>query len=377
MSCPALAPIRRRTAPTHTKLAAAAALAVALFCAGLLPAAPAAAAANAPANAGLEIRPEQAQALGVQQVKASAAAAVVARYPAQVVLPSGQQQVVAAPLAGLVAELRVSAGDTVRVGQVLAVLRSPQAHELQREAHTAASQQQLAAATLQRDEALHREGLIAISRLEASRAAAQQATLMHDERRRAMADAGLQPGSGMLQLRAPISGVVFERLASVGERVDAAAPLLRLGSVTRLWVEMQVPVRELEQLRLGDTVKVAGSAASGRVLSIGQAVQAATQTVLVRAEFGSTAGLRVGQAVEALHERTAAGASQVPSTALTTAGGQPALFVAGAPGRYRITPVQVLGQHGGQAVVRGLPAGSTVVSAGVASLKAAMAAAAP
>lgn len=325
----------------------------------------------------VQLQAEQARSLGVQQVAAQPSPVVRARFPAQVVLPSGQQQVVAAPLPGLVMELRVSAGDSVRAGQVVAVLRSPQAQELLRDAQVAASQQHLAAGVLQRDEALFREGLIAASRLEASRAAEKQATLVRDERQRAVADAGLQAGGAVLQLRSPSAGVVFERLASVGERVDAAAPLLRLGNVSRLWVEMQVPVREVNQVRIGDTVKVVGGEAQGRVLNIGQSVQASTQTVLVRAEFAAASGLRVGQAVEAVHERAAQGASQVPVTALTSTGGSPALFVAGAQGRYRIQPVQVLGQHGGQAVVQGLPAGSQVVSVGVASLKAALAAAGP
>lgn len=325
----------------------------------------------------VQLQAEQARALGVQLVAAVAAPVVAAKYPAQVVLPSGQQQVVATPLPGLVTELRVSAGDKVQAGQVLAVLRSPQAHELQRELQVAVSQQQLADAALQRDEALYREGLIPVSRVEASRAAEKQAALLRDERRRTASDAGLLPGSATLQLRSPLQGVVLERLASVGERVDAAAPLIRLGNVARLWVELQVPVRELQHIRPGDTVKVGGSDATGRVLNIGQTVQAASQTVLVRAEFSAAAGLRVGQAIEAMHERATPDARQVPNAAITSAGGHPALFVAGAQGSYRLTPVQVLGQSGTHAVVRGVPAGSQVVSAGVASLKAALAASLP
>ncbi len=91
----------------------------------------------------------------------------------QAVMTAARQQVLAAPLPGLATELRVAAGDAVQAGQVLTVLRSPQVLELQC------------------DEALYREALIALSRLDATRTQARQTALQPDERRRALVASGI------------------------------------------------------------------------------------------------------------------------------------------------------------------------------------------
>lgn len=345
------------------------------------PAAPVAPAGAAAPTDTLQLDNAQVRALGLRMLAATPATAADTRYPAQVVLPPARQQVVATPVAALVTQLRLSVGDEVRAGEVVATLRSAATQELRREALTAESQAQLATAALSRDELLHREGLIPLARLEASRAAARQAGLLHDERRRLLADIGASGTGGELVLRAPMTGVVLERPASVGQRLDAAAPLLRLGNLQRLWLELQVPLRDLPTLRLGDAVRLAGAAQpgqtpAGRIVALGHTVDTATQTVLVRAEVEGS-GLRIGQAVEVLHARAATGAQQVPGSALFSGSGRQMVFVQVGAGQFRPAPVEVLAQHDGQATVRGLSPAAVVVSAGVAALKSARAAAQP
>ncbi|MEO9148588.1 MAG: biotin/lipoyl-binding protein, partial [Burkholderiaceae bacterium] len=139
----------------------------------------------------LNIKPAQVEALGIQTKAAIADSTGSTRgLPSTVLVPSSQQRVVAAPLPGLVESLRASVGDTVRAGQALAVLRSSQAQELQRDALTTSGQSSLAESVLARDELLHKEGLIALSRLEATRAHAKQARLLQQDRQRALAQAG-------------------------------------------------------------------------------------------------------------------------------------------------------------------------------------------
>jgi RND family efflux transporter MFP subunit len=290
-----------------------------------------------------------------------------------VLVPSNQQRVLAAPLPGLVMTLSASVGDTVRVGQVLAVLRSAQVQELHHDVHVSHNQATLAAGQLARDEQLFKEGLIARSRLDTTRSQATLADEQHEERVLALAQAGgsAQGDSSRITLTAPISGVVLERPAVVGQRVDPASVLYRLARLAPLWLEMQVPSADAQAVRLGDAVRWAGGEGSGKVIAIGHAVDAATQTVLVRAEFAQPpAGLRVGQAVEALLQRPAAGLSQVPAGAVVEDGGERFVFVDAGGGRFRVQAVQVVSSAGGSSAVRGLPAGSAVVVQGTAALKA-------
>lgn len=333
------------------------------------------------AEASLTLNPTQVEALGVRTLAAAPGATTGgARYPASVLIPSGQQRVVAAPLPALVESLLVSVGDTVRAGQILGALRSAQAQELQHDVHVARSQATLSGATLTRDEQLYQEGLIATSRLEASRAQASLAREQRDERELALRQAGgsaRQEGGG-LALKAPISGVVMERPVVVGQRVEANSMLYRLAILSPLWLEMQIPARDAGAVRLGDTVSVSRSTARGRVIAIGPAVDAASQSILVRAELAaSVTDLRPGQGIEAQLEGAAAGLVSVASGALIEERGGTGVFVEVTPGRFELRPVTVVGSAEGTTSVRGLAAGSRVVVQGMASLKAMRAARAP
>ncbi len=358
--------------------------------------------AHAAETTALVLQPQQVASLGVRsEALAAQSARTAVTYPARVVVPPARQRVVSAPLGGLVEALGVAAGDAVRSGQVLARLRSPQAQELQRDVLQTASQFDLAQRALVRDEQLHSEGLISTARLEATRAARQQAGLQFNERQRMLAHSGASAlgsvpgadagaaaavnasfgsGAGELALRSPIAGVVLEALVAVGQRVEPATALFRVADLSTLWLELQVPAADVGALRAGDAVQLADGRAAARVLTIAQAVDPATQTVMVRAELKAKAqqaqatgpaapALRPGQLLEVRIEHSGPGLVQVPAAAVVqgNAGGA-AVFVEQAPGRYRLVPVTVRASAGGTSAVSGLAVGNRVVVAGTAAL---------
>lgn len=332
-------------------------------------------AAHAMAAGQLALQAPQLQALGIATAPVAEAAAG-SRLPARVVVPNAQMRVIAAPVAGLVAQLAVAPGMTVRRGQALAELASPQALELQRDALQTGSQSALAAQNLKRDEALYAEGLIAESRLQASRAAAAQAAAAAEQGRRGLALAGLAPGKmgGALPLTAPIDGVVLEQNVQLGQRVEASTPLYTIARLAPLWLEIQAPQEFAATLRPGAGVKTIGGTASGKLIAVGRAVDAASQTVLLRAEIATGAEtLHPGQVCEV--ELAAAGAGRhLPASALARIDGRPVVFVqtaADANGaQFAIRPVRILAQGGDGISVDGVAAGERVAVKGVAALKA-------
>ena len=336
------------------------------------PPAPTSPAASAAPSGLIELSAEQVRALGVATGPAGEEGAAAAVYPARVVVPPSQQRVVAAPLAGLVQTLSVSAGDAVKAGQTLAVLRSLSAQELQRDALQTRSQADLTRRAQERDELLFKEGLISAARLDSSRAAATQARAQDNERQRALALSGAN-SNGELVLRSPIDGVVLESMAAVGLRVEAAAALFRIASLGTLWLEVQVPARDAGALSLGDPVSVADHGPTGRLIAIGHAVDPTSQTVSLRAALSPQAGavrVRPGQMVEARLEQRADGLIRVPEGALVQGPQGAMVFIEHSPGRYRPVPVQVRSTAGGTSAVAGLPAGSRVVVSGTAALRA-------
>lgn len=326
----------------------------------------------------LLLQAAQAKALGIETVLVgSGQTGRAGTLPGRVVIPTEQMRIVAAPVGGMVERLAVAPGATVRRGQVLAHLASPQALEWQRDVLQSASQAALLQQNLKRDEALFAEGLIAEARLQATRSAAAQAAAQASERRQGLAMAGVAPGKlgGPLVLTASIDGVVLEQHAQLGQRLEASAPIYRIARLSPLWLEIQAPLASAAGLQPGAAVKLANGGIGGKLIAIGRAVDAASQTVLLRAEVGVGAErLTPGEVVEVEISVAAGAANSLPASALIRDRGKTLTFVQTAGDdrglRFEARPVRIVSQGGDSVTVDGLKAGEKVAVKGVSGLKA-------
>lgn len=335
------------------------------------------------ADDALTLTTAQVKALNLtRQTLAESRDGAAATLPAKVVVPTAQMRVVAAPVGGMVEQLAVAPGTTVRRGELLARIASPEALTLQRDALQAASQSALLQESLRRDETLFKEGLIAESRLQSTRAAAAQAAAQAGERRQGLAMAGVAPGhiGGPLTLVSPIDGVILEQGAQLGQRVEASALIYRVARLAPLWVEAQLPVARLGEVRIGQSLKITGDGVEGKVIAIGRAIDPASQSVLLRASVERDAARLVpGQMVEvALSGSTGnSGGLRIPAGALVRHDGRTLVFVlleANDRGeRYAARPVRVVSQGGDSVLVDGLKAGDSIVVGGASGLKAMLA----
>ena len=330
------------------------------------------------------LSPAQRAALKVSVAPLSAhAGAVTVGLPARVVIPPAQERLVTAPVAGVITELRAAAGDPVRVGQTLAVLRGESLIGAQRELAQAAVQVQLAREGVKRDEALFQEGIIPESRLQAVRAQLALNEYALAERRAwqrlmGLSDAAVKAAergerlADSVALVAPMDGVVMEVPAVVGARVETTAPLLRLARLDPLRLEIQAPAEVAALVKPGQGVSVPGTAAKGSVLAVGRGVSEA-QTVPIRARIDNKDGqLRLNQSVSARLEGVA-GARQwrVPVKAIVRQAGQNWVFVE-RQGGFEPEKIKVLSQSAQQAAIDGPFSGEEKIAVeGVAALKAA------
>lgn len=338
-------------------------------------------AALSPAHADegvVKLSPEQAKSLAIAtQPLAGFASGGERRLPAQAVVPPKQVEVLAAPLSGLVVAVGAAYGETVKKGQPLARLQSADALALQREYLQARSQAKLAADNLKRDRALFDEGIIAGGRLAATESTERQAAAQVMEKRQAMKLAGLGEGSadalaGTVVMGAPFDGVILEASAQAGQRVDANAPLFRLGRLQSLWLEIQATPAQAAGLAPGDKVSVPGCAVKGRLILVAPALSAASQSILLRAEMPQPGDcLKPFQYTQVEVAPARAGTGwRVPNSALTRHQGQSWLFAATADG-YRAVAVRLLDETEKTSLVAvNLPADTKIVVRGVAALKA-------
>jgi len=292
-------------------------------------------------------------------------------FAARVTLPSSSVRVVAAAGAGLVTQIHVQAGDTVKSGASLVTLSMPGLADAQNGLTQARLRLQLASSNLARDEKLFSEGLIAESRLRATQSESQsaQASLTAAQAALAMMGAG-KTARGTITLVAPISGVVTDSAAEPGQRVDAGVALVKLADLSRLALEIPLSPAQSGQVAVGQSVTVAGSAASGRITALLPQLSA-SQSVLARATLADPQGLlRPRQSVQvAIAGTRSAQALTVPTAALVWKINVPYVFVE-TPQGFTAKPVQLIRRNASQAEVTGLAAGSRVAVKGVAALKA-------
>lgn len=223
---------------------------------------------------------------------------------------------VGSPVIGVLSQVEVERGASVKKGQVLAVLRADveRASLNAAQLRAAAEAEVQAAATsaafnkerLVRAEELFTQNYISQQALQQARTearladqklaqAVEQRRIVQQEREVAAAQLGQRT------IRSPIDGVVAERYLSAGERVDDK-PLMRIAKVNPLRVQLVVPILQYGQLRVGGSASVTpelpGAAArNAKVTLVDRVVDPASNTFRVHLELPNAdhalpAGLR-------------------------------------------------------------------------------------
>ena len=325
--------------------------------------------------------------LGVEFEAAQAVArAGIASGPAEVVIPPAQQAIVSTTVSGVLSRLFVAEGDAVGAGETVAEIESADLLGLQREFVNFAAAADLARSQLERDRGLYADGIIAERRVQETTVAARAATTVLEQVRQQLQLAGMSAPqidrlgetrelSPTLQLHAPFNSIVVERLSALGQRVDALDPVFRIADLSRLWLEVHVSQEEVARIEPGMrvTVSTGDQVLDAEITHVGQVVDPASQTVLVRAGVDNAGlPLRAGQFLPAQILTSAAGYGvivAVPSAAVVRSGDVAAVFVRSAAG-LMAQPVEILAEDAMQTyVTAGIDPGMEVAVAGVATLK--------
>ena len=215
---------------------------------------------------------------------------------------------VLAPFSGPVSRLLVSAGQTVRDGQALALVDSPDFAaaigaygKALATARTARKLADMDKDLVQHNGVSQREAQQAqtdAANAEADRDAALRALVSLRLDPRAIKD--IQQGRSMSRIeaaiRSPITGTVVEKLITPGELLQAGVtPSFTVANLSRVWVMAQVSGSDLASVSLGDPAQVEsgiGSANfSGTVGNVSALVNPDTRTVVARVVVDNPRGL--------------------------------------------------------------------------------------
>ncbi|CAN4268355.1 AcrA Membrane-fusion protein [Methylophilaceae bacterium] len=316
----------------------------------------------------IKMTPLQQKNLSIKTVQLKTVTNIVGQaYPAEVVVPVNQIRMVSSAYAGLIDQLQVTAGQTVKKGQVLAHISSPELITMQREYLQSSAQKRLAQQSLDRDVALFKDGIIAEKRLQGTQNSHVEAAAQTNEHRQLLKFSGMSDGainqlekggryqSGMT-LVAPISGVVLEQMATQGQRIDAVTPLLKIAQLNPLWVEIHVPLADIKSsnIKKGAVVNIKGLDATGSVIAMLPSMRSQDQTAIVRVEVKQGAeNLFPSQMVDAMIvPNNTENSFTVPSSALVNSKSRVVVFVQASNG-FEAREVKILNTQGETSAITG------------------------
>ena len=307
--------------------------------------------------------------------EAADAPPLVARIPGRLVWDEDHTVRLFPAFAGRVVHIHAKPGDTVKVGQALAEITSPDFAEAQGAANKAASEFTLAEKNLARVRLLVDNGVAAQKDLAAaeSEQATKRAGLEQSAARVKLYGGGARIDASLV-LRSPIAGTVVDRNINPGEELrpdmsTANAPaLFVVTDPSRLWLLLDATERDLSALSVGEAVSFGSSAWPGqtfsaKVIAISDFVDPQTRTIKVRCIVDNHDRRLKGEMYvnSEVHGPARAGKA-VPAKAVFVLGNQHYLFAEEAPGRFVRVAVEAVEDRGGAVIViQGLPATRRIV----------------
>jgi cobalt-zinc-cadmium efflux system membrane fusion protein len=332
------------------------------------------------------LTPEAIQRAGIVLAPVSAGRDTSALRLPGVVQPNAYKQVVVTPVvAGRVTRVLAELGQSVRRGQPLAEIFSPElaeaetrfvsaraeldAHE--RELQRTGKLVEIGSASRQELERLHAEHTAKLTAVESAKSRLELLGLSTS------AIASLGPGKevgAITTVSAPIAGVVTERAANTGLNVDTTAKLFTIVDLSTVWVVADLYEKDFAHVRVGASASVTTKAFTdttlhGTVSYIDPQVNPETRTAKLRVEVpNEKQELRLGMFADVSIDRAGQGAvAMIPRAAVQNVGERTVVYVADArhAGRFIEREVRIGYRSGSDiAVLSGVQPGDQVVADG-------------
>lgn len=279
--------------------------------------------------------------------------------------------VVKARVPGELQGLTVREGDAVTAGQVIARIDSSEyqsrVRQAQQQAESAKAQIDITRRSFENNRSLVEQGFISKTALETS-----LASLTAAEATYRAAQAAVEITSKALEdtvLRAPIAGLISQRLAQPGERIALDGRIVEIVDLSQLEMEASLSATESLDVRLGQSavLQVEGAAkpVTARVLRINPSAVAGSRAVLVYLAIAPAPGLRNGLFAQGTLLTGRLQALVVPLTAVRSDKPEPyVLLLSQQQVLHQSVEVGARGEIDGQTMVavKGVPENATLVA---------------
>jgi cobalt-zinc-cadmium efflux system membrane fusion protein len=276
---------------------------------------------------------------------------------------------------GRVVEIAARLGDTVKKGQLLLRVQSADVAGAFSDYQKAVADEQLTHTQLERAQLLYDKGAISLNDLQVAQdtdAKAKVDVKTTAEKLRVLGNTNLDQPSGIVEIRAPVSGVITD------QQVTNAAGVAGLGSpnpftisdLTYVWILCDVYENDLSSVHLGQNADVRLNAYpdrnfTGVISNIGPILDPNIRTAKVRLEVSNPGLMRPGMFVTAtFHGQSKERRAAVPATAILHLHDRDWVYIPTKDKKFRrveVTGGDMLPQNM-QEIVSGLAPGDQVVS---------------
>jgi cobalt-zinc-cadmium efflux system membrane fusion protein len=295
-----------------------------------------------------------------------------------------------ARVSGHIVAVYANLGDRVKEGERLLLLDSPAFGAAQLEYRKARTMLRVTEKALERAKALLDRGAIGAGEHQRREADYENARAdLHEAEEKlhllGMTEQEIERLAGKtlphaevarVSLRAPFTGEVIERNATIGEVIDQNKALFTVADLSTVWVRADFPEQQAGRLKTGLIFEVRVSAYpnlmfQGAITYVGAVIDPTTRTVTARADVANPDGqLRPEMFADVTVVTDEQSVLSVPRAAVQQVGSRTVVFVVRGPRRFEFREVTV-GQASSEyiPVVGGLAAGDDVVTEGSYALK--------
>lgn len=276
---------------------------------------------------------------------------------------------------GRVVQISARLGDTVKKGQLLLRVQSADVSGAFSDYQKAVADEQLANTQLERSQLLYDKGAISLNDLQIAQdteAKAKVDVKTTAEKLRVLGSANLDQPSGIVEIRAPVSGVITD------QQVTNAAGVPGLGSpnpftisdLSYVWILCDVYENDLSTVHLGEKAEIRLNAYpdkvfTGVISNVGPVLDPNIRTAKVRIEVRNPGLMRPGMFVTStFHGERKDTRAAVPATAILHLHDRDWIYVPEKDKQFR--RIEVVGgdmlPDGMQEVVSGIAPGQQVVA---------------
>ena len=294
-----------------------------------------------------------------------------------VVNPDVSRSVPAVSLSsGRVVEVKARLGDTVKKGQLLLRVRSADISGAFSDYRQAVADETLTKTQLERARVLYEKGATAQKDLEVAVDVETKARVAREAAIEKLHVLGVtdldHPPSGMVDIVAPISGVITEQNVTNGSGVktlDNSPNLFTIANLDSVWIMCDVYENDLPFVHLGEYADVRLNAypdkvLKGRISNIGPILDPNIRTAKVRLEMQNPGFMRIGMFASAtFHGQQEETHAVVPATAILHLHDRDWVYVPAGQGEFR--RVEVVGGKmlpGNMQEVKGIDPGQQVIA---------------